>query len=137
MRGGRLVMLGRKSLPAMDKVDTILGKDSEFKGTLHSDGVLRVDGKFEGEIHHRGDLVIGDTAVVVANLKARHVTVAGEVRGNIHAEGRLELATTARVYGDISMGNLVVADGAIFHGKSEMREDGKGTSKVQPKAGVA
>jgi len=130
-------MLGRKSLPSPDKVDTILGKDSHFQGTLHSDGVLRVDGKFEGEIHHRGDLIIGEAAMVVANIKARHVTVAGEVRGNIHAEGRLELVNTARVYGDVSMGNLVVAEGAVFQGRSEMKEDGKGPAKVQPKAGAA
>lgn len=129
-------MLGRKNLPAPDKVDTILGKDCHFQGTLHSEGGLRIDGKFEGEIHHRGDIFLGETSTVVANIKARHVTVAGEVRGNIHADGRLELVNTARVYGDVSMVNLIVAEGAVFQGRSEMKKEEESPSGKKPKAGT-
>lgn len=114
-------MLGRKKLPRMDRVDTIIGKETEFKGTVRSQGVLRVDGKVEGEISHNGDVVVGEHGSVVANIRARHVAIAGEVRGNIEADGRLELVSSARLHGDIRVGQLVVADGAQFQGTSMMR----------------
>lgn len=111
--------------PSYEKVDTIIGKGTEFKGTLSSSGVLRIDGRFEGEILHRGDLVIGETGLVTANIKARHVTIAGEVRGNVEAEGKLELVTSGRLFGDIKVAALVIGDGAVFRGASEMRQPEK------------
>lgn len=111
--------------PSLDKVDTIIGKGTEFKGTLSSSGVIRVDGRFEGEILHRGDLVVGETGFVTANIKARHVTIAGEVRGNVEAEGKLELITSGRLFGDIKVAALVIGDGAVFRGSSEMRQPEK------------
>ncbi len=107
--------------PSFDKVDTIIGKGTEFKGTISSAGVVRIDGRVEGEILHRGDLIVGETGTVVANIKARHVTVAGEVRGNVEAEGKLEIVPTGRLFGDVKVAGLVIADGAVFRGASEMR----------------
>ncbi len=134
MFGGRereIPVFGKKDAPNFDKVDTILGKDCRFKGTLNSNGSVRIEGQFEGEILHEGDLVIGEKARVVADIKARHLLIAGEVRGNVEAEGKLELLPTAQLYGDIKVGNLVVADGAIFQGTSEMA----GKDEGQPQEG--
>lgn len=116
-------MFGKKQSEAinLDRVDTIIGKDCELKGTLQASGVIRIDGRLQGDIIHSGDLVIGENALIIASIKARNVTVAGEVRGNIDAEGRLELVPTAKLYGDIRVGNLVIADGAVFRGSSEMK----------------
>lgn len=103
------------------KVDTIIGRETEFKGTLTSSGLIRIDGKVDGEIIHKGDIAIGETGNITANMKARNVTVAGTVSGNVEATGKLELLPTAKVFGDISVGSLVIGEGALFKGTSEMR----------------
>lgn len=112
-----------------DKIETIIGKETEFKGTLNSSGAIRIDGRVEGEIHHRGDLVVGEGGIVWAHIKARNVTIAGEVKGNIEAEGRLEIVTTGKLFGDIKVENLIIGDGAVFRGMSEMKT---GDDKAQP-----
>lgn len=120
-------MFGKKNgnvPPAVntDKVDTVIGKGTEIKGTLNGAGVLRIDGNVEGEINIDGDVVIGETGKVMADINARHITVAGETTGNISAEGKLEIISTGKVYGDIDVMHLVINDGAVFEGKCEMNK---------------
>ena len=46
----------------------------------------------------------------------------GTVKGNIVAEDKVELGPEARVEGDITCQTLVVAEGAMFCGRSLMGE---------------
>lgn len=133
-------MFGKKAeaLPPMDidKVDTIIGKGTEIKGNVHASGVLRVDGKVEGEVQTAGDVVVGETGVVMAGICARHIMVAGEIRGNITAQGKLEITPTGKVFGDIKVSNLNINEGAVFEGKCEMtREAGRPKTEPKPSPG--
>ncbi|KKM11580.1 hypothetical protein SY88_07725 [Clostridiales bacterium PH28_bin88] len=113
-------MLGNKRPPSLDKVDTIIGKETNFQGKIVANGTLRVDGRLEGEIASQGDVVIGEGARVVAQVQARNLLIAGEIKGNVKAAGRVEMASTAKVEGDLQVGILVVEDGAVFLGACTM-----------------
>lgn len=118
-----------------DRLDTVIGKDALFKGILTCETGLRVDGRIEGEIQSSGDIVIGEGALVVANVHARNVLVAGEIRGNLKSTGRLEITQKGRVSGDINVNSLVIAEGGMLEGKSEMKTgEVKGS---EPKASKA
>lgn len=104
-----------------DKVNTVIGKDTSFKGTIHAKGLIRIDGDMEGEILTQGDVVIGESSRVVAELKGRNVAVAGRFEGSLEAEGKLEIRSTGIVIGTIKTNGLVVDDGAIFSGDVEMK----------------
>lgn len=101
-------------------MDTVIGKETEVKGSISSTGVIRIDGKVEGEVTHKGDVIIGETGQIAANISARNIAVAGAINGNIEASGKLELLPSARVVGDIKVGSLIISEGAIFRGRSEM-----------------
>lgn len=123
------------------RIDTVIGKDTMVKGRIDAEGSLRIDGKYEGEIVTAGDLVVGETGVVNADIEAKNISIAGEVRGNVIARGKLELIPTGRLYGDVKMAVLVVEDGAVFHGQCEMsspdgdlRERGKSLQVSTPEA---
>ena len=118
--------------PADGKVDTIIGRETELKGTLTSSGLIRIDGKVDGEIVHSGDIAVGETGQLTANIKARNITVAGTINGNIQATGRLELLPTARVFGDIVVASLVIGDGAVFQGSSAMKQSTADSSASGP-----
>lgn len=45
-----------------DKIDTVIGKNSTFEGTIKSEGTLRIDGNFTGQIETKGNIVIGESA---------------------------------------------------------------------------
>ena len=114
------------------RIDTIIGRETEFKGTLVSSGLIRIEGRFEGEIIHNGDIAVGETGVLNANVKARNLTVAGTITGNIDATGKLELLPTARLTGDISVSALVIGEGAAFKGTSSMRSADETALASQP-----
>jgi cytoskeletal protein CcmA (bactofilin family) len=116
-------MFGKRDegLPlSMDKVDTIIGKGTEFSGTIKASGLLRIEGKVEGEIESSGDVVLAEGSEVNAELKARHSVIAGTYSGNISLEGKLEIRATGKVRGDVRVAGLVIEDGAHFDGKCEM-----------------
>jgi cytoskeletal protein CcmA (bactofilin family) len=114
------------------KVDTVIGKESSFKGNLEAPaGSIRIDGYFEGELHIGGDLIVGESGVVVGNIVAKNVIIAGEIKGTIESRGKMELAPTAKVIGDSTMLTLIVEDGAFLQGmcsplpKGDIKERGK------------
>lgn len=121
-----------KETVATNRVDTIIGKESSFKGNIEAPGgAVRIDGYFEGELHIGGDLIVGETGNVVGTVVAKNIMVAGEVKGSLEARGKLELTPTAKVLGDTKMMILVVEDGAFLQGqcaplpRGDLKERGK------------
>lgn len=102
------------------KIDTVIGPETTIRGSLSGAGGARVDGRVEGEITLDGDLIIGETGSVQADVRARNVIVAGAVRGNVECEGALELASTGQLYGDVKVRSLSVRQGAILCGNTTM-----------------
>lgn len=101
---------------------TYLAEDCDIKGSIVSAGNVRIDGKVEGSVIVAGDLIIGQTAVLKANIEAKTVTLAGEVHGNVKVGDLLELSLTAHLYGDIITNQLKIDQGAVFVGASTFSE---------------
>jgi len=99
--------------------------DAAMQGSLiFKDGVnLRINGKFEGTLETRGNLTIGTTAIVIAEIMGDNIVIGGKVKGRITAKERLTLLPTAIVEGDIYPARLNVAEGAIFEGDCTMLHD--------------
>lgn len=117
-------MFGKKQdVIQVDKVDTLIGKDTFFQGSINATGTVRIDGEYKGEIKAKGDLIIGDSGKVEANIDARNVLIAGLIKGNINASGKVDLAPSAKLYGDIRVKNLLIEEGAIFKGNCLMEKD--------------
>lgn len=104
-----------------DKVNTVIGKDTHFKGTIRTKGLTRIDGEMEGDVITQGDVVIGETGKVALDLKAKNVTVAGRFEGTLEAEGKLEIRSTGIIIGNVKTNGLLVDEGAIFSGNMEMK----------------
>lgn len=101
-------------------VSTVLGKETAFHGVLEFKRPLQINGSFEGEIVTEGVLLIGEGAVVKANVEAGTVIVGGHVIGNIVAYNKLEMLGTGKVNGNIKTAKLQIADGVVFDGNCEM-----------------
>jgi len=85
-------------------------------GELHFNGKLRIDGNFNGSIFTDDALVIGEHAVVRADIKAGEIEIAGEVFGNVEAKRRAEILPGARLHGDIHTPLLSISPGSIVDG---------------------
>lgn len=104
-------------------IETIIGKETLFKGSISGKGAIRIDGQFEGELNTTGNIVIGENAKVTAQCNALNASIAGTVNGNIDIVEKLELLASAKIFGDIKAGILSISEGAIFKGACEMRQN--------------
>lgn len=102
------------------KIETVIGPNANFKGTMQSDGGMRIDGIFEGSIELAGNLVIGESGKVIADMKAQNVSVSGAIKGTINATGRLEILSSGKVWADISVASFLIDEGGFFRGQSVM-----------------
>jgi cytoskeletal protein CcmA (bactofilin family) len=117
-----------KEKPRMDSpnaASAFLGPGSKITGTIKLDSTGRIEGEVEGEIHAR-DLVIGESAMVKAQVLGSTVVVHGNVTGDIKATSRLEIRRPAKVRGNIQSPVLVIEEGASFEGKCVMGDGAKG-----------
>ena len=101
-----------------------LDSGSKISGKLLFEGGTRIDGQVDGEITAKESLIIGESAVVTAQIKANAIIVAGKVSGDITASQRLEIRPSARVVGNLTSPVLIVHEGAMFEGHCSMQPEG-------------
>lgn len=99
-----------------------IGQAVFVKGDVVATGDLMIDGRVEGTIA-LGDhnLMIGESAAIVANLVAKAVTISGQVKGNVTGNASVELKATGIVEGDITAPRFRMEDGAVLHGRVDAR----------------
>ncbi len=102
------------------EVETIVGPSVKVEGDFNSQGNVLIQGTVSGTIKTDKYLQVEEGAKIMASVRADSVKVSGEVQGNIRAKNTIELTPTARVIGDIEAKTLIIAPGAILHGKCAM-----------------
>jgi len=108
--------------------DTVLGPTSTIEGDLSTQGNLRLDGEFSGNLDIGGNVLVGETARISADIDAANVSIAGTVRGNVTGN-KVQLLQSARVWGDIIATSFSMEEGAFIDGKISM-PDGNNTDQT-------
>ncbi len=117
-------MLGRSKRTPLDKIETVIGVNTTFKGTLICDGSVRIDGVCEeGLIKTVGNIVVSPAAKVAADLEAENISVSGAVTGKITASGRLEILSTGKVWGEVNTGSFLLDEEGYFRGQLAMKDE--------------
>jgi cytoskeletal protein CcmA (bactofilin family) len=112
-------MLGLKSKED-EEVRAFIGKGAEFSGKLMFEGSVRIDGDFKGEIFGNGTLVIGEGAVIEADIQVDNVLVSGEVHGQVDVKKSLKIYSTGKLVGDVNTPSFSIEEGAFFEGGCHM-----------------
>lgn len=117
-------MLGRSKNVPIEKIETVIGPNTNFRGTLISDGSIRIDGVCEqGLIKTLGNIIVGPEAKVAADMEAENISVSGAVTGRILASGRLEILRTGKVWGDVEVGSFLLDEEGYFRGNLAMKDE--------------
>ena len=116
---------------ALGEITSLLGRGSAFEGKLTFEGTVRIDGRFRGEVFSDDTLVIGEGALVEAEIDIGEIIVQGTVVGNIKAKRSIEIHAPGRVKGDIHTPSLQIDKGVIFEGRSYM--DGVTDGTIRPR----
>lgn len=99
--------------------ETVLGANSTLEGTLISHANVRLDGTFTGKLEINGNVLIGETAKITADVNAKNISIAGAIRGNVVGK-KVQILRTGRVWGDITAAALATEEGAFLDGKISM-----------------
>ena len=110
-------------LKQSDQVSGFLDKGTNVTGELEFAGTLRIDGNFQGSISTGDILVIGEHAIVHADIKVGEIEIHGQFFGSIEAKTRAEIFPSGRSRGDIHTPVLSVNPGARFDGGIRMADE--------------
>lgn len=100
--------------------ETIIAHGVRLEGDLLAEGDIVIEGEVHGTVKTKGDLRIGDQALVEANIEASNAVVSGEIRGNILVHGKLELFPSSKMTGDVITEVLAIGPGAQVNGNISM-----------------
>jgi cytoskeletal protein CcmA (bactofilin family) len=106
--------------PAAGRNACVIGAKTVVKGELNSEEDVLVEGSVEGKIHCSRDVRVGQGGSVRATVEAQTVIVSGEIVGDCAAVVRVELQASGRLTGNIRAPKIVIAEGAMFKGNSDM-----------------
>ncbi len=116
-------MFKRDTRPAPDQIEVVLGTRATFTGQLRCDGSMRLDGTIEGGlIETPANVLITTTARIMADIKAKTVSIAGAYKGTIYAD-RVELLEGGRLWGTINVRSFLLDEGAHFQGELIMQTE--------------
>src|SRR5262249_61253578 len=124
-------MVATAKQAAQGEVTTLLGRGAAFEGKLTFDGTVRVDGRFKGEVFSDDVLVIGEGAVVEAEIDIGEIIIQGTVIGNIKAKRSIEIHAPGKGKGDLHTPSMQIDNGVVFEGRSFMEGQ---TQRPQPVA---
>src|SRR5262245_28371600 len=103
-----------------EQISGFLDQGTHVTGELQFSGILRIDGNFHGSISSGDTLIIGEHAVVHADIKVGELEIHGQVFGNVEAERRVEISASGRLRGDLQTAILLVQAGGVLEGRSRM-----------------
>ena len=132
----------------MSKTETVVNVNSisrisagtVIKGEILSPTDIRIDGTFEGRIQSKGRVVVGETAVIKADIVCENVDLWGKVEGNLFVKDTLSLKEGCVVSGNLHIRRLSVELGSTFNGncktitEAEFNKLAGLEAPVQPKA---
>ena len=124
----------KKEITMSESNVTIITPDVEITGTIKFNHLLKMNGKFEGElITTNGDLIVGKTGVMKANIKVKNAIIEGKVDGNVTATEKIELKENAQLNGDIKAKKLLIEEGVLFIGKCNVNPSGVNINNPESK----
>jgi cytoskeletal protein CcmA (bactofilin family) len=95
---------------------SVVDEQLVIRGEITTEGTIRIDGRIEGRLHRADTLIVGANGIVVGDIEAREVIVAGTIEGNVTADLRVEIQASAAVRGDIRSAAMMLHEGGTLNG---------------------
>jgi cytoskeletal protein CcmA (bactofilin family) len=112
-----------------EEIKAFLGQGADFTGKLIFNGSVRIDGSFQGEIYGQGSLVVGEGAMIKANIAVKSIYISGDVQGEIDVKEKINIHSKGKFSGEVHTPVFIMEEGAVFDGRSHM-------SKIEEKNDV-
>ncbi len=129
-------MLGSNRKKKSEKIDSLIGENTEIIGDIKFSGGLHVDGRIKGSIIAESDsnsvLSLSHQGVIEGEIHVPYNVIDGTVIGDIYSSEHIELQARSRITGDVYYNLLEISSGAQISGRLVHTPNSKG----EPLAGV-
>jgi cytoskeletal protein CcmA (bactofilin family) len=99
---------------------SLLSKEVKIEGDIQGNEDLQVDGQLKGSVKIAGNIFVGPTGLVEADVEADNVVIQGQITGNVLARKQLQIQSSGKLMGDCMAQTIDIKEGALFEGRSKM-----------------
>jgi cytoskeletal protein CcmA (bactofilin family) len=118
--------------PDPDEAESaFIGQGTVLSGKVVSTKPLIVDGTIHGNVDCSTTIIVGETGVIIGELRSPVARINGRVFGNIHAPKNVALLGQANIQGDIFTGSLHVEPSVIFNGRCHIPQNVSSITKEE------
>ena len=97
-----------------------IGKGTVVEGGIRTESSLRIDGKIKGSLFCKNTLTIGESGEVEGDVEATNAIIGGKIQGKVIIKEKLVLESKSSLVGELKAKKLIIDEGAIFDGTSNM-----------------
>jgi cytoskeletal protein CcmA (bactofilin family) len=97
-----------------------LGGGTVVDGTIRANNSVRVDGKVKGKLICKNTLTVGINGEIEGEVEAKNAIIGGKIKGKIKVAEKLVLEAKSVLMGDLKASKLLIDEGAVFEGNSDM-----------------
>ena len=102
-------------------IETIIGLNTKFKGSVKTDKIIRIDGEFEGDITSTAKVIISETGKFKGEIKCTELVLDGHAEGKAECSEFLKIAAIGVFTGDVAAKNLIMVEGSVLDGTLKMQ----------------
>jgi cytoskeletal protein CcmA (bactofilin family) len=107
-----------------------LGSGTVVEGTIRANNSVRIDGKVKGKLYCKNTLTVGVNGSIEGEVEAQNAIIGGKIKGKIRVAEKLVLESKSALIGDLKASKLLIDEGAVFEGTSDMGKKESGTETL-------
>ncbi|MBO4881399.1 MAG: polymer-forming cytoskeletal protein [Firmicutes bacterium] len=101
-------------------VETAIGVDTVFKGSITTNKPIRIDGHYEGDITSDNLIIVSETGFFSGDMKCRELQIQGKGEGSVMCTDLMQFSSTGSFRGNIATKDIILVKGSQIDGKIDM-----------------
>jgi len=114
------VAFKESSLTSSSTEINLFGNGTVVDGTVRTESSVRVDGRIKGKLVCKNTLTIGANGEIEGEVEAKNAIVGGKINGKLKVAEKLVLESKSVLIGELKASKLIIEEGAVFEGTSNM-----------------
>lgn len=115
---------------ASGKGFTFINAGTIVQGEMLVENDLSIEGTLKGMIRATGTVTVTSQGVVEGDIQARSAKIGGKVAGNVTVAEKIVLEARSTLIGDLRTRELVIHEGAHFHGQCDMQPGARSSTSA-------
>ena len=101
-------------------IETAIGVDTVFKGSIKTNKPIRIDGHYEGEIDSDNLIIITETGFFSGTLNCRELQLQGHGEGEATCTDLMQFSATGSFKGNVATKDIILVRGSQLDGQIDM-----------------